>query len=192
MYSDLYAQRLKYSREDQWPHQILNHSTVTGWENLPNDRIALHVCRGDSCDDPKGETARNSILEADVVIAATGYRRDAHEDLLRPARHLLPGPDRRFQVERDYRVKFRDGAVSDDAGVWLQGCNENTHGVSKSLVNLMPNLAAALTVPPSSAILCSLFLLHEVARWSNHYLTDPEIPLSSAAIESQVPKVVAD
>ena len=131
IYSTLYTQRLRYSEENQWPHQILTHSIVTGWHNLPNDRVALHVCEHRESNNSNGRAGRNYTLEADVVVVATGYRRDVHEDLLKPMRHLLPDPDRRIEVGRNYKVKFRDDAVSDDAGIWLQGCNEDTHGVSK-------------------------------------------------------------
>ena len=132
IYSDLYVQRLRYSREDQWQHRILNHSTVVEWRDLPNDRVALRVCSNGDDDKSKNGKALEYIVEADVVITATGYRRDAHEDLLVPTRYLLPNPNHQFEIGRDYKVKFREGAVSDNAGVWLQGCNENTHGVSKA------------------------------------------------------------
>ncbi len=39
--------------------------------------------------------------------------------------------ERKMAVGRDYKVKFAPGAVADDAGVWLQGCCEGTHGVSE-------------------------------------------------------------
>ncbi|KFZ20521.1 hypothetical protein V502_03152 [Pseudogymnoascus sp. VKM F-4520 (FW-2644)] len=35
-----------------------------------------------------------------------------------------------FPVGRDYKVQYAPGAVEEGAGVWLQGCNEKTHGVS--------------------------------------------------------------
>jgi hypothetical protein len=38
-------------------------------------------------------------------------------------------------VQRDYRVNFADKAIGADAGVWLQGCNEQTHGVSFPLLS---------------------------------------------------------
>lgn len=35
-----------------------------------------------------------------------------------------------FPVGRDYKVQYAEGKVEEGAGVWLQGCNEKTHGVS--------------------------------------------------------------
>ena len=72
-------------------------------------------------------------MDLDLVIVATGYLRNTHEDILKNAQHLMPGgeaPDKRWTVSREYRVQFEPGKVADDAGIWLQGCNERTHGVS--------------------------------------------------------------
>lgn len=72
-------------------------------------------------------------MYVDLVVVASGYTRNAHEDILNGVRHLLPGgeeEDKRWTVGRNYKVDFEKDAVSNDAGVWLQGCNESTHGVS--------------------------------------------------------------
>ncbi|KAI9659864.1 MAG: hypothetical protein M1821_001216 [Bathelium mastoideum] len=137
IYSDLYTQRLKYSEEDQWQHRILNYSLVTGCEDLPDERVAVHIRDDRDHGKLNGAKVRDSILTADVVVVATGYRRDAHEDLLKSTRHLLPDQDRSLQVGRDYRVKFPEGTVSNDAGIWLQGCNENSHGLSDTLLSVL-------------------------------------------------------
>ena len=64
----------------------------------------------------------------DLVIVATGYVRNAHETLLEPVRYLLQSDT--YTVGRDYRIKFKEEAVGDDCGIWLQGCCEESHGVS--------------------------------------------------------------
>jgi lysine/ornithine N-monooxygenase len=57
-----------------------------------------------------------------------------HEEILSDLKTLLP-PDQahgeRLPVARNYQVLY-DGDKVDgsQAGVWLQGCNEATHGVS--------------------------------------------------------------
>lgn len=64
--------------------------------------------------------------------------------MLRPAEHLRPrgnDPVERWNVSRDYRVQFEPGTVSDDAGVWLQGCNETTHGLSDVLLSILATRA---------------------------------------------------
>lgn len=79
-------------------------------------------------------------MDVDAVFAATGYIRNAHEAMLQPAESLRPetnGGEEKWQVQRDYRVKFKAGLVNDDAGVWLQGCNESTHGLSDTLLSIL-------------------------------------------------------
>ena len=76
------------------------------------------------------------VLEFDAVILATGYVRDIHETMLKPLRHLLGSAHgdgvgkAEWMVDERYRVLFPDGNVDGgEAGIWLQGCNEKTHGV---------------------------------------------------------------
>ncbi|KAI9692081.1 MAG: hypothetical protein M1820_009549 [Bogoriella megaspora] len=133
IYAGLYTQRLKYPSQEQWPHRILNHSFVSGWKEKPDGSLLVHLQherdQGQVCNGTKSE----NVLEADAVIVAVGYRRDGHEEMLKSSRYLLPNQDHtnsKFEVERDYKIKFREGAVADDTGIWLQGCNESTHGVS--------------------------------------------------------------
>ena len=64
----------------------------------------------------------------DLAIFGTGYERKGHEKLLESTKNLLQ--EERFAVERNYRVKYRGDMVADNCGVWLQGCCEDTHGVS--------------------------------------------------------------
>lgn len=66
----------------------------------------------------------------DVVVAATGYRRDDHRRLLGElAPHLGD-----FEVGRDYRVKTNEGF---QPGIWLQGSCEATHGLSDTLLSIL-------------------------------------------------------
>ena len=78
-------------------------------------------------------------LDVDLVVVASGYRRDAHEEMLANLNHLKPTKDitSKWTVERDYGIKFDAGKVQSDAGVWLQGCNESTHGLSDSLLSIL-------------------------------------------------------
>lgn len=141
IYETLYTQRIRYGNspeaEKDWPHRILPHRYVLDVESSPirKDGIRLHV-RDQSplylSDIPNAEE-NGEVLDVDAVFVATGYHRDLHETLLRDARHLLPGgdlKDARWEVQRDYKIRFADKKVSEDAGVWLQGCCESTHGVS--------------------------------------------------------------
>ncbi|OBU00456.1 hypothetical protein VE01_01491 [Pseudogymnoascus verrucosus] len=42
-----------------------------------------------------------------------------------------------FPVGRDYKVQYAEGAVEEGAGIWLQGCNEKTHGLSDTLLSIL-------------------------------------------------------
>ena len=50
-----------------------------------------------------------------------------------------------FPVGRDYKVQYAEGKVEEGAGVWLQGCNEKTHGVSFTFFpSISPSLPSLL------------------------------------------------
>lgn len=132
LYEKMYQQRLSYPNERDWKHRILPYRMVSGAEDVPGKklvRLSLQDCRGGNSDDK--DTTHDTLI-VDAVVLATGYVRNAHEDMLRSARHLIPGggaPNKPWTVGRDYRVQMDSRKVSSSAGVWLQGCNENTHGV---------------------------------------------------------------
>ena len=95
---------------------------ITGYEKDPDSRLRLRM----------KDTGRGGVTTTDMgfdlVFVGTGYERNAHEAILKPSRSLLQ--EGRFTVERNYRLRFRDGTVADDCGLWLQGCCQDTHGVS--------------------------------------------------------------
>jgi L-ornithine N5-oxygenase len=81
-------------------------------------------------------------MDVDAVFVATGYKRNAHEELLHDARSLRRGGERaddKWEVARDYKVLFEEGKVSENAGIWLQGCCESTHGLSDTLLSILAN-----------------------------------------------------
>jgi L-ornithine N5-oxygenase len=141
IYETLYMQRIRYGNSPQeeahWPHRIMPYRRVIDVEDSPvrKDGIRLHVHDSSPLylSEEPGAQEQREILDVDAVFVATGYQRDLHETLLKDARHLMPGgdlKDARWTVQRDYRINFEDKRVSEDAGVWLQGCCETTHGVS--------------------------------------------------------------
>lgn len=138
IYEHLYTQRIRCSSESEWPHRILPHRTVTWISDSPTlqDGVRLHIenASGDFFVDEQS-SPRQETLDVDVVFVATGYKRDTHEDILKDARFLMAGGDeegKKWTVRRDYRVEVDQSLVSPEAGIWLQGCNESTHGVSTS------------------------------------------------------------
>ncbi|KAK5137562.1 hypothetical protein LTR08_008542 [Meristemomyces frigidus] len=139
IYDTMYSYRIQYDSEEQWPLRILNHRNVTGVEECHTDgKPALRLSIQNNSSDRK--SPKTETLDADLVIVASGYRRDAHEDILQPLRHLVPSGDaesKRFAVRRDYSVDLI--GLMPDVGIWLQGCNEQTHGLSDSLLSILAN-----------------------------------------------------
>ena len=78
-------------------------------------------------------TANGELAEQhyDAVILATGYERQMHRHLLAPLAEYLGD----FEVDRDYRV------VTDPrckAGIYMQGFSQASHGLSDTLLSVLP------------------------------------------------------
>lgn len=133
----MYEQRFENPDESQWRCQILPNRIVRSVSTTKSASAGMVLKLGDSngsgIDPEEGEE-----LEVDYVFTATGYIRNAHESMLEDTKKLLSisiGAEKevKFPVGRDYRVLFDEEKVDHErAGVWLQGCNEGTHGVSSS------------------------------------------------------------
>ncbi|KAI9704350.1 MAG: hypothetical protein M1836_007212 [Candelina mexicana] len=142
IYGDMYTQRLREADQSNWQHRILNYSTVTGIEdsqtsshpaNTSGVRLHIQKSNGHDADDVLG------TLDVDAVLVATGYTRNAHEYILERTKQLLPSNTSNFGVARDYRINFDEAKVDSNAGIWLQGCNEETHGLSDTLLSILAN-----------------------------------------------------
>jgi L-ornithine N5-oxygenase len=131
LYQKQYMQRLESPDETMWRCRIIPNRTVLSASQSVNSGVVLRL------GDPDGtKRGAEEEVEVDYVFTATGYVRNAHENILSEVRHLLPEDLRKegkFNVARDYRVKLDVGEVDGGAGVWLQGCNEGTHGVSSPI-----------------------------------------------------------
>lgn len=137
IYTELYSYQFTYKSEEDWPRKILKHRSVTGVSECPvGEKSALRVrIQNDSSGYTCCEASATETLDVDLVVVATGYDRMGHKSIMRELEYLSPGKD--WAVDRDYRVQFQEGAVQDDAGIWLQGCNEATHGLSDSLLSIL-------------------------------------------------------
>ncbi|CAB3726578.1 lysine N(6)-hydroxylase/L-ornithine N(5)-oxygenase family protein [Paraburkholderia rhynchosiae] len=70
----------------------------------------------------------------DALVLATGYRRDTHLDLLNDlAPHLGDAPEQ-GNVERDYRLTTPENFKP---RIYLQGCCEDSHGLSDTLLSVL-------------------------------------------------------
>ncbi len=132
LYEKLYMQRLRNPDASQWRCNIINNRAVITASQSSNSSLVLKLGI------PEEKRRQQDLdveeeLEVDYVFTATGYVRNAHKDMLSEVRSLLPShlvKEGKFPVARDYRVQYDEGKVDKRAGVWLQGCNEGTHGVS--------------------------------------------------------------
>lgn len=153
--------------ESKWPHRIMGGRHIVSAEES-GDKLRLRmrqVLPGEvtlqadglvEAEDRPLESSEEDVLDVDLIVAATGYRRTAHVDMLKDAWKLLPevrdgvvgesdqwsvqtesGERRVMEVGRDYKVKFAKGTVAPGSGVWLQGCCEGTHGVSCLLLRVL-------------------------------------------------------
>jgi len=128
LYEQLYMQRLLTPNESEWRARIISNRTVISASQSKDSSVLLRI----GCTDERKRNGEEEELEVDYVFTATGYMRNAHESILGEVKCLLPEGGK-WDVGRDYRVKFGEGKVDSKAGVWLQGCNEKTHGVSQIL-----------------------------------------------------------
>jgi L-ornithine N5-oxygenase len=141
----MYTQRLRDKNESNWQHRIMPNTTVSTIEDCPDQgRVRLHLNPQEN-GHSNGGTSSKISMDIDAVLIATGYVRDAHKDLLTSMAHLITKEESsrsKVPVSRDYRVKLDSQKVDLDAGIWLQGCNESTHGVSQLLSPLRQRLTS--------------------------------------------------
>ncbi|MFC8536059.1 lysine N(6)-hydroxylase/L-ornithine N(5)-oxygenase family protein [Streptomyces sp. NPDC057249] len=78
-------------------------------------------------------TGEETVLDADVVVFATGYSpADPLALLGEAAGSCLRDEEGRVRVERDYRIAT---AAASNCGIYLQGGTEHTHGITSALLS---------------------------------------------------------
>ncbi|KAI1333642.1 L-ornithine 5-monooxygenase [Xylariaceae sp. FL0016] len=172
LYERMYHQRRDLGTDERkWPHRILGGTEIVGCDEhaAESDRLRLMVRpvysaganAGDgSMHDMGSALVGGEILDVDLVISATGYKRQSHLTMIEEMASLLPDAhspaakvngvsvnngvtptckiqDRTVKVARDYSVQFNPGAVAKGSGLWLQGCCEGTHGLSDTLLSIL-------------------------------------------------------
>jgi L-ornithine N5-monooxygenase len=138
IYQDLYQQKIKQPDESQWQHRILPSReviTISCGNAKTGGKLMLTIKNISPLRSPAN--TEQEILEVDAVLLATGYVRNAHEKLLESLAHLRPPASSCWRIRRDYKVEMDEGKVVADAGIWLQGCNESTHGLSDTLLSIL-------------------------------------------------------
>ncbi|ODA80918.1 hypothetical protein RJ55_03878 [Drechmeria coniospora] len=163
MYELMYEQKRALGPDEtKWPHRIMGGRQITSIESMagPDEAMELTLRHVQDAGDADGfvDVAGEETLGVDLVIAATGYQRDGHVEMLRGTWDMLPKSkghglefgkgisgwnveteqgERKMAVGRDYKVKFSPGTVADRSGIWLQGCCEGTHGLSDTLLSVL-------------------------------------------------------
>jgi L-ornithine N5-oxygenase len=78
-------------------------------------------------------TGEETILEADAIVCATGYRsRDPLTLMGELTEHCTRLPDGTPAIDRDYRVVT---PAHVQCGIYVQGATEHTHGLSSTLLS---------------------------------------------------------
>ena len=121
LYELMYHQRLREPDETKWRNKIITCREVIGHQRQANGQVRLRL----------RNTLDDSIslpdTSFDLIIVATGYVRNAHESMLSATKNLLKTG--KYDVERNYRIKYKEEAVAGSCGIWLQGCCQDSHGV---------------------------------------------------------------
>jgi L-ornithine N5-monooxygenase len=155
LYETIYIQRVQYGNDETaWPHRMFSHANIFSVIHEQNKvRLSFNwgelASRGSTGTpletnsaalDDKAQELPDLVthgrkldeFEYDLIILATGYDRNGYVDLLRS----ISQSQNTWTVGKDYKLIIPDHQVSHGAGIWLQGCNEETHGV-RSLSSLL-------------------------------------------------------
>jgi L-ornithine N5-monooxygenase len=140
IHETIYQQSIKQPEKSSQQHQILpSREIVEVVDQSTNNQINLKLKVMDAA-----STKSNEVLVFDAIILATGYTRHAHVQMLKDAQVLSGSRDGSWQVGRDYKLKLNPELASEEIGIWLQGCNESTHGLSDSLLSILATRSGEL------------------------------------------------
>lgn len=125
LYEHIYVQRLRDPDENNWQHKIIPLTEITSLQPTPQNKLRARL--------KSVRTGVETEVDFDAVIVATGYNRSIPRSLLKNTKDLLAKDTTGcecWNVGRDYKIQYGEGKVASNAGIWLQGCCESTHGVS--------------------------------------------------------------
>lgn len=139
IYHDLYQQRILEPDDSLHRHKLYPSSEIVELVDVPqNKRINLVLRR---MNDIVPGKANKKTLNLDALIYATGYMRDTHNQLLEDCQVINAMSSGQWEVARDYRAKLDREVVVDGLNIYLQGCNEASHGLSDSLISVLATRA---------------------------------------------------
>ncbi|RMZ81203.1 hypothetical protein DV737_g2688, partial [Chaetothyriales sp. CBS 132003] len=140
IYEQQYLQSIRQPDRSKWQHQILASREVVEVADSPHDKRLELTLR--SLDASQGR--QKDTLVVDAVVLATGYQRNAHVDMLKDCQPINASKDGHWQAQRDYSVPLDRSLVGPDVGIWLQGSNESTHGLSDTLLSILATRSGEL------------------------------------------------
>ncbi|PGH13041.1 hypothetical protein AJ79_03878 [Helicocarpus griseus UAMH5409] len=137
VYEKLYRQKFLDPNPANWALRLITGHEVMGLKELPstspNSRVELQLKNVQT-----GKVS-GSGEGYDLVVLATGYTRNPFATMLKPLEKIVEplATGEEYHVDRDYRLRFHQGKIQRDAGIWLQGCCESSHGLSDSLLSIL-------------------------------------------------------
>ncbi|KAJ3022375.1 hypothetical protein HKX48_006310 [Thoreauomyces humboldtii] len=128
IYAMMYRQGLPGAEKNP-QHVLLPHHEIRAMRDADGG-IALDLA------DTFVDSSATVTHTYDAVFFGSGYARSAHLDMLRPLAPYLKRDSvtDNLVVGRDYRVATTEGFT---AGVYVQGCCEETHGLSDTLLSVL-------------------------------------------------------
>ncbi|KAF2667096.1 L-ornithine N5-oxygenase sida [Microthyrium microscopicum] len=131
LYATMFLQRINTGvDQDAWQHRIMRGTRIHHVDFADPGRLAIDL---EYASDVASHPTRQTV-PFDLVIFATGYRHDGYQKLLEPLTEVFGPTDQWAKASKDYRVLL-PGSARNDCGVWLQGCNEATHGLADTLLS---------------------------------------------------------
>lgn len=140
IYEDLYLQGVMQPDKHAWKRQILPLKEILEVvDNGHDQKIDLTLRDIDPLNKDRKET-----LSVDAIVLATGYRRDGHVEMLRNCQAINTDATGQWKAGRNYGLELDRDAVGAGMGIWLQGCNEATHGLSDTLLSILSTRSGEL------------------------------------------------
>jgi L-ornithine N5-oxygenase len=131
-YSVVDAPLISRLYELQYQERITGQARLK-FRNFSNVSRIVDAGRGVEIVSEDGRTGAIDSLEADTVVLATGYvYSNPPKVLAEIAEHFQFADSLQPKVNRNYRVAMKDSARF---RVYLQGCNESTHGLGDTLLS---------------------------------------------------------
>ena len=153
LYHTLYQQRILEPDPQKWKARLFPSTEVVEVVDIPsNKRINVTLKHTAGSSSNSTNSRKTTTLPLDLLIHATGYTRDTHNTLLSRCQILNANSSpsngnsnnnggEPWSINRNYSVKLNHELAAETLGIYLQGCNESTHGLSDTLISVLATRA---------------------------------------------------